>query len=117
MKNLSRAFLTSAFLACLSLSEAASSDWAEAPTPAYPLNAALEGMRGEVKLRVAVNRDGRVREAEIVKSSGKKELDYAAHAAVLKWRLYKSKIQSSDFSPGREVIVDFQETEKERRIA
>ena len=117
MKKLTRAFLTSVFLACLTLSEAASSDWVEAPKPAYPLNAALEGTSGEVKLRVAVNRDGRVSEAGIVKSSGKKELDYAARAAVLKWRMNKSKIQPSDLSPGREVIVDFQETEKERRIA
>src|SRR5437868_15305594 len=83
-----------------------SSDWVEAPKPAYPLNAALEGTTGEVKLRVIVNNDGHVRDATVVKSSGKKELDYAARAAVLNWRLNKSKIQSSDLSPGREVIVD-----------
>src|SRR5215475_13871402 len=95
----------------------ATSDWAEAPKPAYPLNAALEGTTGEVKLRVVVNSDGRVRETEILKSSGKKELDYAARAAVLKWRLNKTRIQPRDLTSGREVIVDFQETEKERRIA
>lgn len=117
MKKLIRALLTSAFLVCSTLSEAASSDWAEAPRPAYPLHAALEGTTGEVGLRVVVNKDGRVREAMVVKSSGKKELDYAARAAVLKWRLERSKIQPRDLDPGREVIVDFRETEKERRIA
>lgn len=96
---------------------AASSDWAEAPKPAYPLHAALEGTTGEVKLRVVVNNDGRVRDATIVKGSGKKELDYAARAAVLKWRLNRSRIQPRDLTSGRDVIVSFQETEKERRIA
>jgi TonB family protein len=95
----------------------ASSDWAEAPQPAYPLRAALEGEAGEVKLRVVVNVDGRVRDAAIVKSSGKQELDYTARAAVLKWRLNKSRIQPRDLTSGREIIVAFQESEKEMRIA
>ncbi len=109
------------FLACLLLvsldSPAASSDWAEAPKPSYPLRAALEGDIGEVKLRVVVNSDGRVRDAAIVKSSGKKELDHAALAAVLTWRLDRSRIQPRDLTSGREIIVDFRETDKERRIA
>jgi TonB family protein len=95
----------------------ASSDWAESPKPAYPLRAALEGDIGEVTLRIVVNSDGRVRDAAIVKSSGKKELDHAARAAVLTWRLNKSRIQPRDLTSGREIIVDFRETEKERRIA
>jgi TonB family protein len=95
----------------------ANSDWAEAPKPAYPLRAALEGDIGEVKLRVVVNSDGRVRHATIVKSSGKQELDHAARAAVLTWRLNKSRIQPRDLTSGREIIVDFRETDKERRIA
>lgn len=96
---------------------AAPSDWLSAPKPAYPLNAALEGTNGEVKLRVIVNSDGRVREAAIVKSSGQKELDHAARAAVLTWQLDRSRIQPRDLTSGREIIVDFRETEKERRIA
>jgi TonB family protein len=114
-----RARLFTVFLsfAGLPLLAAASSDWAEAPKPAYPLHAALEGTSGEVRLRVIVSSDGRVRDAVVVKSSGKKELDYAARAAVLKWRLQRFRIQQRDLDPGREVIVSFQETEKERRIA
>jgi TonB family protein len=108
--------LAATFLVSRSLT-AASPDWAEAPQPAYPLHAALEGTTGEVKLRLIVNNDGRVRDAIIVKSSGRKELDYAARAAVLKWRLNRSRIQPRDLTPGREVIVSFQETEKDRRIA
>jgi TonB family protein len=96
---------------------AKNSDWVEAPKPSYPLNAALEGTNGEVKLRVIVNSDGRVREAAIVKSSGQKELDHAARAAVLTWQLDRSRIQPRDLTSGREIIVDFRETEKERRIA
>jgi TonB family protein len=95
----------------------ASTDWAEAPKPAYPLRAALEGDIGEVKLRVVVNSDGRVRDATIVKSSGKQELDHSARATVLTWRLNKSRIQPRDLTSGREIIVDFRETDKERRIA
>src|SRR5436853_2719118 len=96
---------------------ATSTDWAEAPKPAYRLRAALEGDIGEVKLRVVVNSDGRVRDATIVKSSGRQELDHAGRAAVLTWRLNKSRIQPRDLTSGREIIVDFRETEKERRIA
>lgn len=97
--------------------QAAITDWAEAPKPSYPLNAAVQGRSGEVALRVIVNRDGRVQEVAITKSSGKKELDYAARAAVLKWRLNRSKIRPADLTTGREVIVSFEETEKERVIA
>lgn len=109
--------LLSALFSCVNFVRGASSDWAEAPKPAYPLNAALEGATGEVTLRVIVNTEGRVREAMVTKSSGKKELDYAARAAVLKWRLQRNRVQPRDLNPGREVIVDFRETEKERRIA
>ena len=117
MKAAAHLLLVSFLFSCVNLARGASSDWAEAPKPAYPLNAALEGNTGEVKLRLVLNKDGSVRGATITKSSGRKELDYAAQAAVLKWRLNKSKIQSSDLDPGRDVIVDFRETEKERRIA
>lgn len=117
MKITIQALFISAFLTCLNFSEGASSDWAEAPKPAYPLNAAIEGKAGEVRIRVVVNKDGRVREAAIVKSSGKKELDYAARAAVLKWRLDRANIQARDLTSGRDVIVDFRETENEKRIA
>jgi TonB family protein len=95
----------------------ASSDWIAAPRPAYPLHAALEGTTGEVKLRVVVNSDGRVRGATITKSSGKRELDHSAEAAVLTWRLNRSRIQPRDLTSGREIIVDFRETDNERRIA
>ena len=104
------------FVICLNAG-ATSTDWAEAPKPAYPLRAAFEGDIGEVKLRVVVNSDGRVRDATIVKSSGKQELDHSARAAVLTWRLNKSRIQPRDLTSGREIIVDFRETDKERRIA
>jgi TonB family protein len=113
--------LSLCFLACLLLvsldSPAASSDWAEAPKPSYPLRAALEGDIGEVKLRVVVNGNGRVRDVAIIKGSGKQELDHAARAAVLMWRLNRSRIQPRDLTSGREIIVDFRETDKERRIA
>lgn len=113
--------LSLCILACLFFgspdSSAASSDWVEAPKPAYPLRAAYEGDIGEVKLLVVMNADGRVRRATIVKSSGKQELDHAARAAVLTWRLNKSRIQPRDLTSGREIIVDFRETDKERRIA
>lgn len=94
----------------------AGSDWLQAPKPVYPLNAALEGAVGEVSLRIVLNNDGTVRGATIVKSSGQKELDLAARA-VLTWRLNKAKIRRTDTTLGREVIVDFRETEKERRMA
>jgi len=76
-----------ALFASSGFAKSATSDWLEAPRPAYPLRAALEGAAGEVKLRVLLKSNGRVQDATVTKSSGKAVLDHAARAAVLNWRL------------------------------
>ena len=95
----------------------ANSDWIEAPQPVYPLRAAIEGDAGEVTLRVLLGTNGHVRDATIVKGSGKQVLDYAARAAVLKWHLKPSKIRPSDIATGREVAVEFQPGKKDKLVA
>ena len=95
----------------------ANSDWIEAPQPVYPLRAAIEGDAGEVTLRVLLGTNGHVRDATIVKGSGKQVLDYAARATVLKWRLRPSKMRPNDIATGREVVVEFQTDTKDKLVA
>lgn len=116
VKQTIRTTLVAAFLFG-TFAHGANSDWAEAPQPVYPLRAALEGDAGEVKLRLFLNRDGGVRDAKIVRSTGKPVLDYAARAAVLQWRMKLGKVQQQDLSGGRIVAVSFQRNEKDKAIA
>lgn len=51
-------------------------------TPAYPANAAREGATGTVRLALLVGIHGRVTDARIEKTSGHRELDRAARAAL-----------------------------------
>jgi protein TonB len=50
--------------------------------PAYPANAAREGATGTVRLALLVGIHGRVTDARIEKTSGHRELDKAARAAL-----------------------------------
>jgi periplasmic protein TonB len=51
-------------------------------TPAYPTSAARNGESGTVVLALLVGADGRVRDARVDKSSGYRDLDKAARAAL-----------------------------------
>lgn len=55
------------------------------PPPAYPEALACNGVGGTVQLRVRIEADGRIREAELQQGSGNAELDAAARAAVTSW--------------------------------
>src|SRR5437763_513655 len=52
------------------------------PEARYPEEAAREGVTGSVRLKVIVDRRGRVEDAIVVRSSGDDRLDAAAEAAV-----------------------------------
>ena len=52
----------------------------------YPMTAMRNRIEGTVVLRVLVGEDGSVKEIEIDKSSGSRDLDRAAREAVMKWK-------------------------------
>lgn len=57
------------------------------PAPAYPAAARRAGREGAVRLRVIIAANGRVAEAVIVESSGRRDLDEAAQRTILReWR-------------------------------
>ena len=53
--------------------------------------------------------DGSVRESRIIKGSGDSALDRAAQEAVLKWKMKPSAIKASDFTKGREGVIEFRQ--------
>ncbi len=56
------------------------------PPPVYPARARRQGVQGTVLLRLLITSAGRVQEADVVTSSGHRELDDAALDAVDLWR-------------------------------
>lgn len=63
--------------------------------PSYPKAAQQAGIEGTVVLRVQVLANGRTGSIEISRSSGNDSLDYAAIAAVGKWRFIPAKDANS----------------------
>jgi len=55
------------------------------PTPKYPRTARIRGYQGNVLLDVLVNKDGKVNDLKIFKSSGYPILDNAATSTVKNW--------------------------------
>jgi len=57
------------------------------PAPPYPNAARLAGKEGTVRLRLIILENGRVAKAQIVESSGRRDLDEAAQRTILKeWK-------------------------------
>lgn len=61
-------------------------DYLNNPAPVYPMQSRRLRERGEVRLRVLVNREGLPVEVQIARSCGYSRLDQAALSAVRKWR-------------------------------
>lgn len=58
----------------------------ESPSPRYPRSALRRGESGEVLLRIEVDARGLPSRIEVASSSGSRDLDRAAEAAVRRWR-------------------------------
>ena len=65
------------------------------PSPEYPLIARRRGFQGTVVLEVMVDRNGRVGDLKVFKSSGYKVLDRAASASVREW-MFKPAIKGNE---------------------
>lgn len=68
------------------LSDHVSADFTSNPPPKYPSDAIRRRIEGTVLVRMRVDVTGRVRSAEIVRSSGHASLDRAAVEAVERWK-------------------------------
>ena len=65
------------------------------PSPEYPLIARRRGFQGTVVLEVLVDRNGRVGDLRVFKSSGYKVLDRAAEKSVREW-IFRSAIKGNE---------------------
>jgi len=65
------------------------------PSPEYPLIARRRGFQGTVVLEVMVDRNGRIGDLKVLKSSGYKVLDRAASASVREW-IFKPAIKGNE---------------------
>ncbi len=65
------------------------------PSPEYPLIARRRGFQGTVALEVMVDRNGRVADLRVFKSSGYKVLDRAAEKSVREW-VFKPAIKGNE---------------------
>ena len=81
--------------------------WLEKGRPDFPFAVYYQGMSGSVVLSVVLGQDGRVRDADVLRSSGHATLDRLAREAVMGWRLSPDSVLPTDLTQGRVEIVKF----------
>ncbi len=95
----------------------AQAQWAAKPAPTLPRSVLDQGVSGSVVLNLVLSRDGRVSDAQIVRSSGVTGLDQVALEGAMKWRLDPNSIQASDLTAGRRHMIKFyQDARVSRRV-
>lgn len=78
------------------------------PAPPYPTAARLAGKEGSVRLRLVILENGRVAQAQIVESSGRRDLDEAAQRTILKqWKYHPAERAGLAVSVVEIVRVEF----------
>lgn len=99
-----------ALVAVLLLAAAGTSnaaEWSSKPAPPLPLPVLDQGWQGSVTLRLLLEQSGRVRNVQVVRSSGIEALDTIAREGASKWRLDPSSVRASDVTRGRDHIIKF----------
>ncbi len=82
-------------------------EWSSKPAPPLPLSILDQGWQGSVTLRLLLESSGRVRDVQIVRSSGITALDNLAREGASKWRLDPASVRASDVTSGRNHIIKF----------
>ena len=82
--------------------------------PAYPKNAEKEGLSGEVRVRLTVGADGRVKAAEIVSSTPAGVFDQSVMAAAVRWRFKVPQVDGRAVEARTVVSVAFKPAEGAR---
>jgi TonB family protein len=105
----SRPVGVTALLAVLLLFGAGTTEanWSSKPAPPLPLSVLDQGWQGAVTLRLMLENSGRVRDVQIVRSSGIPALDQLAVEGASKWRLDPQSVRPSDLTRGRDHVVKF----------
>jgi TonB family protein len=82
-------------------------EWFSKPAPPLPLPVLDQQWQGSVMLRLMLEESGRVRNVQVVRSSGISALDDIAREGASKWRLDPGSVRSSDMTRGRDHIIKF----------
>jgi protein TonB len=83
--------------------------------PVYPKDALKNGVRGEVRLRLTVDTEGRVKQSEVISSSPPGVFDESALAAVRRWRFRPIEVNGNPIEASATTTVVFQPAEGARR--
>ena len=89
----------------------AQAQWAAKPAPPLPRAILDQAWSGSVVLGLVFESNGRVREAQIVRSSGIAGLDEIARNGAKNWRLDPAAIQPSDLTQGRRHMIKFHQNQ------
>ncbi|MDY6972186.1 MAG: energy transducer TonB [Thermodesulfobacteriota bacterium] len=76
--------------------------------PSYPLKAKKNNTTGRVEFRFLVDRDGRVKEVEILDSTPHGLFDQATREAVMKWRFQPAKVKGAAVACWAESAIDYE---------
>lgn len=79
----------------------------DAPAPAYPRTALLQGAEGTVVLRVTVGTDGRPTSIVVERSSGRRDLDEAAQRVLKRWTFQPAVVDGQAVEAVGLVPIDF----------
>ena len=92
-------------------------EWSSKPAPPLPLPVFDQGWQGAVTLRLLLENSGRVRDVQVIRSSGTTALDTIAREGASKWRLDPASVRPSDLTRGRDHIIKFYQSATVRKTA
>ena len=117
-RHVSRQAACGAVVAALLLfgASAAQAQWVAKPAPVLPRSILDQGLSGSVVLNLVFARDGRVTNAQVVRSSGISGLDRVALEGARKWRLNPAAVTYADQAGRNHVIKFFQSERVARRV-
>jgi protein TonB len=79
--------------------------------PVYPKDALEKGLRGDVRVRITVDTDGHVRDAEVISSSPPGVFEKSALTAVRRWRFRPIEVDGKAVEASATTTVVFQPKE------
>jgi TonB family protein len=89
----------------------AKAEWIDKPVPEFPMGIYYAGLGGSVVVSLTMDRDGRVTNSRVIRSSGQTILDRLARDASLKWRLAPHSLVPTDLTVGRLQLIRFRRSD------
>jgi TonB family protein len=103
-------------LLILASSGTAHAKWINKANPRLPFGVYFQGIQGSVVLSLTLDRNGRVTDSRVLKSSGHPSLDELARDAASAWRLSPDSVLSTDLTQGRVELVSFRNPNPPKQI-